>query len=330
MVLLSLVAGVAVLATAGAGGTAVGYKVFAIAPGHFVRLAGTGVYCKNLQGQLPDVRSFLCARFGASGHRQSRTYVAEINARGIAVGVPPKFSLLAQFPQEIPGWYPAVVNSIAGANITVLRPGQWARLGTTNVFCEAYVEKGTRRRGFDCGDWAGTYHVGGSASAVIDEQGVEIDHWDSSGHRFHRVVTYLNPMTGSARRVVFGQGCSGRIDVAAVAGGVVRYTIFTIQNDRGARLSGTDVHCDKHYLAGVRSFPSPDRRGAPGRSYGDAVCAVNEITHVPTVACGLVTSSAAATYVTNSCFGVVSRSELLLGRKLAGNRSQTIIHRWQP
>ena len=107
--------------------------------------------------------------------------------------MPPRFSLLAQFPQAIPGWYPAVVNSVAGGNITVLGPGQWARLGTANIYCEAYAEKGTRQRGLDCGDWSGTYHVGGSASAVIDEQGVEIDDWNASGHRFHRVVTYLNP-----------------------------------------------------------------------------------------------------------------------------------------
>jgi hypothetical protein len=191
--LLLLVAAVVVLATAGAGGTAVRYQVFAITPGHFARLAGTDVYCKNLQGQLPDVRSFLCARFAASGRRLPRTYITEINARGIAVGVPPKFDLLGQFPQEIPGWYPALVTSIARGNVTALRPGQWARLGTTNIYCEAYVESGTRQRGFDCGDWTGNYHVGRSASAVVDEQGVEIDDWDVSGHRFHRVITYLDP-----------------------------------------------------------------------------------------------------------------------------------------
>ena len=85
-----------------------------------------------------------------------------------------------------------VAGAIVEVNATV-KPGQWARLGTTSVYCEAYIEADAHRRGFDCGDWAGNVHVGGSYSAVIDEQGVEVDRWDATGRHVHRVVTYLNP-----------------------------------------------------------------------------------------------------------------------------------------
>ena len=82
---------------------------------------------------------------------------------------------------------------VEGGVATVVKPGQWARLGSTSVYCQAYIESGTHQPGFDCGDWAGSSHVGNSYSAVIDEQGVEIDRWDTTGHHVHRVVTYLNP-----------------------------------------------------------------------------------------------------------------------------------------
>jgi hypothetical protein len=86
-----------------------------------------------------------------------------------------------------------VAGAIVEGNVTTVQPGQWARLGSTSVYCESYIESGTHKPGFDCGDWAGNYHVGGSYSAVIDEQGVEVDRWDASGRHVHRVVTYLNP-----------------------------------------------------------------------------------------------------------------------------------------
>jgi hypothetical protein len=57
---------------------------------------------------------------------------------------------------------------------------------------------------------------------------------------------------------------------AGVGGAVVKYTIFTIQNNQGARLSGTDVYCYNTILPGVRSFAC-DRHGVPGRSYGIAI-----------------------------------------------------------
>jgi hypothetical protein len=83
--------------------------------------------------------------------------------------------------------------AIVEGNVTSIKAGQWARLGTTSVYCEAYIEAGTHQPGFGCGDWAGNFHVGGSYSTVIDEQGVEVDRWDASGHHVHHVVTYLNP-----------------------------------------------------------------------------------------------------------------------------------------
>jgi hypothetical protein len=85
-----------------------------------------------------------------------------------------------------------VAGAIVEGNVTVVKPGQWARLGATSVYCQAYIESGTHQPGFDCGDWAGNNHFGGSYSAIIDEQGVEVDRWDASGRHVHTVVTYLN------------------------------------------------------------------------------------------------------------------------------------------
>jgi hypothetical protein len=184
-------AAVVALTLAGPVGAVVRDTIFTITPKHFARLAGTDVYCKNRQ--FPnDFPSFLCDRFGTNGKRKRRTDVVEVKDGRVAVGFPPKSPVLEQFPQ-IPGWYPGVVNTIVGGNVTVVKSGQWAQLGTTSVYCQAYIEKGTHQPGFDCGDWAGNHHVGGSYSAIIDEQGVEVDRWDTSGHHVHRVVTYLNP-----------------------------------------------------------------------------------------------------------------------------------------
>jgi hypothetical protein len=86
-----------------------------------------------------------------------------------------------------------VAGAIVEGNVITVKPGQWARLGTYRVYCQAYIESGTHQPGFDCGEWVGNYHSGGSSSAVIDEQGVEVDRWDASGRHVHHVVTYLNP-----------------------------------------------------------------------------------------------------------------------------------------
>jgi hypothetical protein len=86
-----------------------------------------------------------------------------------------------------------VAGAIVEGNVTTVKPGQWARLGATSVYCEAYIESGSHQPGFDCGDWAGNFHVGGTYSGIIDEQGVEVDRWDASGRHVHHVVTYLNP-----------------------------------------------------------------------------------------------------------------------------------------
>jgi hypothetical protein len=86
-----------------------------------------------------------------------------------------------------------VAGAIVEGNVTTIKPGQSARLGTTSVYCDAYLDTGTHKPAFDCGVWAGSHHVGGSYSALFDEGGVTVDRWDASGRHVHTVATYLNP-----------------------------------------------------------------------------------------------------------------------------------------
>ena len=196
----SSVVGAAVVALVftGAGASVTRDTVFTIVPQHFARLAGTGVYCKNRQF-VNDLPSFLCGRFAANGKREHGTYALELRANGrVAVGLPPKFQALAQFPQ-IPGWLPGVVSAVAPGSVKSIKPGQYARLGsrtvfgTSNTYCQAYIDSRTHKPAFDCGTFGTNYHVGGSYSAVIDEGGVTVAHWDASGRHSHAVGTYLNP-----------------------------------------------------------------------------------------------------------------------------------------
>jgi hypothetical protein len=279
-------------------------------------------------------------------------------------------------------------------------------------------------------------------------------------------------MTKPARKLTVAVAALVALAMAGVGGAMIKNTIFTIRDNHGARLSGTDVYCYSTHLPGLQSFVC-DRHGAPGRSYGIAVnksgvvalhylsatsnnativrrfnnrssagqnvakvvvlhagdqvtvrgarlacavssgngprtvicgkgtaqtplpgtyvlgiadaaalvfkaarngtptlvarktqpelpgagipdstaaarrltvgagailpvagthvvCAVNEIKHAFTITCGLVTSPTAATYITNTYFGAVTHSELLLARKLPGNLSLTVIQRAQP
>jgi hypothetical protein len=190
---LSLVCAVVVaLAFADSAGSMVGDTIFTIAPRHFARLAGTDVYCKNVQGGLVDVRSFLCGRFGSNGTRERGTDIVEITERGVAVGSPPKSPVFAQFPQ-IPGWYPVVVNAVVKGNVTSVKSGQYARVRSWTIYCQAFVDSGTHKPAFDCGAFARNYHVGGSYSAVLDEGGVTVYRWDASGRHSHSLWTHLNP-----------------------------------------------------------------------------------------------------------------------------------------
>lgn len=190
--LICLVVVALALALAEAAGSVVGDTIFTIAPQHFARLAGTDVYCKNVQGGLVDVRSFLCGRFGSNGTRERGTDIVEINKRGVAVGSPPKSPIFAQFPQ-IPGWYPVVVKAVGKGAVTAVKPGQYAQLRSWTIYCQAYVDSGTHKPAFDCGAFGKSYHVGGSYSAVVDEGGETVYHWDGSGRRSHAVWTHLNP-----------------------------------------------------------------------------------------------------------------------------------------
>ena len=85
-----------------------------------------------------------------------------------------------------------VAGAVLEVAVTNVGPGQFARLGSTNIYCGGYVESGTKLPAFDCGDFAGNSHVGGSYSAILDRTGVEVDHWDSSGRHRHATATYLN------------------------------------------------------------------------------------------------------------------------------------------
>ena len=85
-----------------------------------------------------------------------------------------------------------VAGAVVVGTVSNVGPGQFARLGGTSVYCGAYVEAGNRLPAFDCGDFAGSAHVAGSYSAILDRTGVEVDHWDASGRHRHAAVTYLN------------------------------------------------------------------------------------------------------------------------------------------
>jgi len=84
-----------------------------------------------------------------------------------------------------------VAGAVLDVAVTSVGPGQFARLGGSSVYCGAYIEAGNKLPAFDCGDFSGNAHVAGSYSAILDRTGVEVDHWDASGHR-HATVTYLN------------------------------------------------------------------------------------------------------------------------------------------
>jgi hypothetical protein len=197
--LLLICAAVVALAFAGAGGSVVGDTIITIAPKRFARLAGTDVYCKNVLSEVVSSRSFECARRKPNGKWKHASAV-EVFGSGIYASYfqgPSDSSFSGRrFPAprfNTPGCCPDNgSNVMTAANTTLVKPGQWARLGTTSVYCQAYIERGTHQPGFDCGDWVGNNHLGGSYSAIIDEQGVEVDRWDASGRHVHRVVTYLN------------------------------------------------------------------------------------------------------------------------------------------
>jgi hypothetical protein len=90
-----------------------------------------------------------------------------------------------------------VAGAIVEGNVTTsIGQGQWARLGATSVYCQAFKENRANnyRAAFDCGVWEGNYHRNGSYSAIIDQAGVEVDSQSSiSKQPVHPVVTYLNP-----------------------------------------------------------------------------------------------------------------------------------------
>jgi hypothetical protein len=88
-----------------------------------------------------------------------------------------------------------VAGAIVDGIVTSIGQGQWARLGTTSIYCHAFTENQANNNipGFDCGDWASNAHVARSYSAIIDATGAEVDRWDLTGRHVHRVVTYLNP-----------------------------------------------------------------------------------------------------------------------------------------
>jgi hypothetical protein len=86
---------------------------------------------------------------------------------------------------------------VEGGVTTWIGQGQWARLGTTKVYCQAFTENQANnyRPAFNCGVWEGNYHRNSTYSAIIDQAGVEVDgRTGFYGHQhIHPVVTYLNP-----------------------------------------------------------------------------------------------------------------------------------------
>jgi hypothetical protein len=87
----------------------------------------------------------------------------------------------------------AAGGAIAVGAATDVRDGQWARLGSTRIYCQAFYEKQYKAHAFDCAVWNGSVRARSSYSAVIDELGVEVDRWDSSGRKYRKVTTYVNP-----------------------------------------------------------------------------------------------------------------------------------------
>jgi len=86
-----------------------------------------------------------------------------------------------------------VAGAVVEGNVTFIKPGQYARLGTTDVYCQSFVDSGTHKPAFDCGAFGPNYHVGGSYSAIFDQGGVTVDQWDATGRHAHAVLTRLNP-----------------------------------------------------------------------------------------------------------------------------------------
>ena len=88
-----------------------------------------------------------------------------------------------------------VAGAIVEGNVTTISSGEFAQLGSSSIYCQAFTENQANagRPGFDCGDWAGNHHIGSSYSAIVDQLGVEVDRWDASGLHSHPVLTYLNP-----------------------------------------------------------------------------------------------------------------------------------------
>jgi hypothetical protein len=74
-----------------------------------------------------------------------------------------------------------------------IHQGQWARLGSTPIYCQAVAEAGTRTRVFDCDDWGPSHAVGGTYRAFVDQAGVAVDRWGGAGHTAYRIATYRNP-----------------------------------------------------------------------------------------------------------------------------------------
>jgi hypothetical protein len=85
--------------------------------------------------------------------------------------------------------------TVAGARVESkvwpINTGEWARLGNTKVYCEAIVVKQTSKPAFDCSPWNGNRRVVGAYSGIIDQYGVEVDHWGANSRT--NVHTYLNP-----------------------------------------------------------------------------------------------------------------------------------------
>jgi len=89
----------------------------------------------------------------------------------------------------------AAAGAIVEGSVTTIAPGEYARLGISSIYCEAFTENraNANRPGFDCGDWAGNAHVANSYSVIVDQAGIEVDQWDALGLHVHAVVTYLSP-----------------------------------------------------------------------------------------------------------------------------------------
>jgi hypothetical protein len=53
---------------------------------------------------------------------------------------------------------------VVGAGATTIGQGQWARLGTTEIYCQAITENAANhnRPAFDCGAWQGNNRRAGT------------------------------------------------------------------------------------------------------------------------------------------------------------------------